>query len=180
MTDVELVRRCLERDDRAWSAFVKLYGGSIRHGVKAHVLSQDVEDAVSWFWCHFFARDMRQLRMWDPERTALNSWVTFLAVNAGAEFYRASGRRPIPVDDHDVVEKDGATPSPLDALLAREQMHLTRESVAKLGEQWLRFFDAQLDGLSTEETAAELGTAKVTVYTRRARLAGMLRNGGRK
>jgi len=184
LSDVELARLCSARDR-----------GAVHHVITANnqrlfrtawsILKNraEAEEAVQSGYLSAFA-NMAAFE----GRSALSTWLTRIVANEALGRRRAEKRRRSRLDREGVAVLDdyrealmrGSEADPPDAALAREQIRrLLENAVANLPDVFRTVFVLrEIEGLSSEDTAAVLGVPVATVKTRlfrgRRRLQEML------
>lgn len=184
LSDVELARLCSARDR-----------GAVHHVITANnqrlfrtawsILKNraEAEEAVQSGYLSAFA-NMSAFE----GRSALSTWLTRIVANEALGRRRAEKRRRSRLDREGVAVLDdyrealmrGSEADPPDAALAREQIRrLLENAVANLPDVFRTVFVLrEIEGLSSEDTAAVLGVPVATVKTRlfrgRRRLQEML------
>jgi RNA polymerase sigma-70 factor, ECF subfamily len=183
-----LVARALARDGDAWRELLRRYGRLIlaciaRTGKRYRItLSEaDVEDVYAEVCLRLLANDMRRLRVWDPRRAKLSTWIGMMAVQATADQLRAVAHRP--ADRLGVAhldERADQRPGPAETLLARERWDQLEVRLESLSPRDRRFFVLHFAlGLDPESVAKTLGISVKTVYTRKHRIRRLLLPAGR-
>ena len=184
LSDVELARLCSARDR-----------GAVHHVITANnqrlfrtawsILKNraEAEEAVQSGYLSAFA-NMAAFE----GRSALSTWLTRIVANEALGRRRAEKRRRSRLDREGVAVLDdyrealmrGSEADPPDAAVAREQIRrLLENAVANLPDVFRTVFVLrEIEGLSSEDTAAVLGVPVATVKTRlfrgRRRLQEML------
>lgn len=184
LSDVELARLCSARDR-----------GAVHHVITANnqrlfrtawsILKNraEAEEAVQSGYLSAFA-NMAAFE----GRSALSTWLTRIVANEALGRRRAEKRRRSRLDREGVAVLDdyrealmrGSEADPPDAAVAREQIRrLLENAVANLPDVFRTVFVLrEVEGLSSEDTAAVLGVPVATVKTRlfrgRRRLQEML------
>ena len=172
LTDVELARLCGTRDR-----------GAVHHAVTANnqrlfrtawsILKNraEAEEAVQSAYLSAFAN----IGAFEG-RSALSTWLTRIVANEALGRRRAEKRRRNRFDEEGVAVLDdyrqalmrGSEADPPDAAVAREQIRrLLEREVANLPDVFRTVFVLrEIEGLSSEDTAAVLGVPVATVKTR--------------
>ena len=131
--DLELLKRCLSGDNRAWEALLKAHNRKIYNlcyrftgrTVEAEDLTQEV-----------FIKIFQTLKSYDQEQGTFNTWLTRVARNHLVDHYRRTkrDRATSSLDDEDGHIEAAASPSdgPEEGLEARERRELIQEGLGKL------------------------------------------------
>ena len=182
-SEVELLRRCLTRDEAAWAELFRRYRRLmlrciIKTGARSgfRLSDEDVNDIYAELCCSLVRDNAHKLRVYDPGRGArLSSWLGLLATNAAYDHLRHMSRQPA------LDELDEATalpldrPSALDALLDRERyvrLDALLEGVTDKDRQFVELY--YCDGLEPEEVAITMGISVKTVYSKKNKLRNKL------
>ena len=117
----------------------------------------DAEDAAQ----DAFLRAFRHIASFDSERN-LSAWLYKLTVNACRDVIRRKHRhQPAETDTQDFVSPE---PGPFETAVLQEQRELTRRAIARLPyKERAAITLRDLEGLTTAEVAAALGTTEATV-----------------
>lgn len=99
--DADELRAVLDRDERAWQAFVKRYDpvlrGVVRDASEATrpLADAEIDDVLGDLWVRLLENDMRLLRAFNPTRgSTLFTWLTFQVAHVAHEHLRQIGREP--------------------------------------------------------------------------------------
>ena len=117
----------------------------------------DAEDAAR----EAFLRAFRHIASFDAERE-LSAWLYKLTVNACRDVIRRKRRNEVAgIDSLDFVSHD---PGPFERASLQEQRELTRRAIARLpNKERAAITLRDLEGLTTAQVAAALGTTEATV-----------------
>jgi RNA polymerase sigma-70 factor (ECF subfamily) len=96
----EDLTRLVAGDQSAWSAFVERYAGLVNSAVRA-VAGQavDIEDIVQDVYVRLCKDDFRLLRLYDPARSRLSTWLTIVARSAAHDALRKRSAITQSIDD---------------------------------------------------------------------------------
>lgn len=182
-TRVTLLNRLRDgRDTAAWSEFCSIYEKAIyrvalRFGLQdadAREVSQDVLLAVS-----------RKISEFDlSSNGSFRGWLSKVARNATLDLLRKNQRRKVSTGDSALQRNLGQMdiaadePSIFDFEAQREQFLWAAEKIrGKVTEStWKAFWRTSMDGLSSEETAKELGLTVGAVYVARCRTLAKIKH----
>ncbi len=144
------------------------YGAMVRYIVRGILPdARDAEECVS----DVFLRVWERFSAFDETRGSFNAWLTAIARNAAVDYRRRRGE-----DEHEWDGQAGASPSPEDELLRREQARLLHEAIARLSPAEQQLFYRKYYYLqSNAQMAAELGLSERAVEGRLYRLRARLR-----
>jgi RNA polymerase sigma-70 factor (ECF subfamily) len=131
--DVDL-QACIDGDPAAWSAFVDRYAGVIVAAVRRVVGggggSTTVDDLVQDVFVRIVRNDFRLLRMYDPDRSAITTWLTLVARSTSIDHLRRRRLDTVPLEagDDRASEPPPAEPErpelPLHVLSERQRLVL--------------------------------------------------------
>jgi len=164
---------CIAGDREAWDAFVERYSGVIYAAVHrtmragARRSRTSIEDPVQDVFVRLIRNDYRLLRSYDPQRSALATWLTLIARSVAIDHLRkkrlAAGPLPDlePIDDGASRPPDPSAPEPPLHVLSRRQALVLR-----------MLFD---EDLSVPEVAARLGVDEQTVRSTKHKALTRLR-----
>jgi RNA polymerase sigma-70 factor (ECF subfamily) len=182
--DVELARRCVERDREAIAYVIATNNQRLFRAAWSILKTRhDAEEAVQAAYLSAFAA----IGSFEG-RSALSTWLTRIAVNEALGRRRAEQRRRRHLEQEGVAVLDeyretlmrGSEVETPDAAVARQQIRkLLEQAVAALPDPFRTVFVLrEIEGMSSEDTAETLGVPVATVKTRllrgRRRLQQML------
>lgn len=169
LSNGELVRRVREGDRDLFAVLVRRYDQRVYRAARAILrVEAEVEDAMQRAWIQGW-RTLEQL----ADGEAFGGWITRIAVNEALG--RVRRRRPPEPWVEDAMEARGSADPEVDAA-TRELVRMVERSVDDLpAAQRLVFVLRDVDGLSTEETAAALGVSSGAVKVRLHRAHRALR-----
>jgi RNA polymerase sigma-70 factor (ECF subfamily) len=162
----ELVRRCLRKDQDAWTRLVDLYSRMVGTVIwRATGNSHVVEDLTQ----ETFLRVFRGLPYFDA-RAKLSTWIYAIAHRIAVDHLRQSDRwredaGGDKTDDRLArIPAPGATP---EAAVTRDELdHLVHEHLAELPDKYrLPVLYAAIEGLDHDTIGAMLGVRSETVKT---------------
>lgn len=91
--ELSLVHRCLDGHPDAWDTFYDRFHPLLFHHVARLVRgtgrAELVEEVVSRVWCALLARDRLRLRLFDPERGCLSTFLCIIARQQVQQLYRS-------------------------------------------------------------------------------------------
>ncbi len=160
--DAESVHQLIEAaqsgDTAAFGRLVELHQQRVFRTARAILGNDpDAEDAAQ----ETFLRAFRHLGSFDPKRD-LAAWLYRLTVNACRDMTRRRPRKGTAEIDTEVLT--ARDPGPFEAAALQEQRDLTRRAIARLPyKERTAITLRDLEGLTTAEVAAALGTTQATV-----------------
>jgi RNA polymerase sigma factor (sigma-70 family) len=168
--DEELINRCLQGDNQAWTALLERYSGLIYSiAWKSNLTPEDVADVFQSV-CLITLEGLERLK----DGTKLSSWLTTITIR---ECRRVKRRQHQPIVDLDHV-KDEVTNMADDSLPPDEQIQqmeqerLVQRALSMMEEpdrRLLTYLFYEKDRWSYEDIAKELGLAPSTIGPKRAR-----------
>ncbi|MFL6721679.1 MAG: RNA polymerase sigma factor [Sphingomonas sp.] len=182
--DVELARRCAERDREAIAHVIAANNQRLFRAAWSILKTRhDAEEAVQSAYLSAFAA----IGSFEG-RSSLSTWVTRIVVNEALGRHRAEQRRRRHLEQEGVAVLDqyrdalmrGSEAESPDVAVAREQIRkLLEQAVGELAEPFRTVFVLrEIEGMSSEDTAEVLGVPVATIKTRlfrgRRRLQQML------
>jgi RNA polymerase sigma-70 factor (ECF subfamily) len=172
--DANLIRKCLQGDDRAWESIVRRYARPIfRLTYRYAGRREEAEDLTQ----EIFLRIYENLCTYRAESGTFNSWVYRLGRNLiidrwrHTRFLRQCGG---PLEDAAAEMEDQTSPSPHRSFEQREAARLVRAGLRNLSpENQEAVILCDLQGMGYQEMSAVLGVPEGTVKSRisRGRLA---------
>jgi RNA polymerase sigma-70 factor, ECF subfamily len=172
--DANLIRKCLQGDDRAWESIVRRYARPIfRLTYRYTGRREEAEDLTQ----EIFLRIYENLSTYRAEAGTFNSWVYRLGRNLiidrwrHTRFLRQCGGLP---EDAGADMEDPSGPSPHRSFEQTEAVRLVREGLQNLSpENKEAVILCDLQGMGYQEMSAVLGVPEGTVKSRisRGRLA---------
>lgn len=190
-SDVELLRRMLQRESRAWREFHARFDRLIYRAIHkvtqrfSSVLdSADVEEIYAGLLCSLNSRDMHKLRTFDPERGhRLSTWISLLATNAAWDYLRAVSRQPARGPAIEAEDVSCPSPDPFSALASKEAWRRVHDTLSGFSEKDRTFVELFfMEGRTPEQIALEMQISVKTVYSKkhkiRCRLEHALSRGG--
>ncbi|MCG3135315.1 MAG: ECF RNA polymerase sigma-E factor [Planctomycetes bacterium] len=174
MDESELVRRARGGDAAAFGSLVEMHQDRVLRLVRGLVPPQDAEDVAQ----DAFVKAFRKLSEFDG-RSRFYTWIYRIAANTAMDWRkRESYRRhaPLPEGDEgqDLLPEDA--PGPRTRAERNELARAIDAAVAGLSDAHREIvLLREVDGLSYEEIAAELGISKGTVESRLFRARERLR-----
>jgi RNA polymerase sigma-70 factor, ECF subfamily len=177
MEDNILLQAALDGDRRAWEQFYRRFDVLIRksvcttlHRYRGDVSEADSADFVAEVWVALLRHDRRKLRLFDPSRCSISTWIRRLATNCTIDQLRsAANKRASLRENDDVLDVVADTRQPRAdiRILREEEADMARLAVTQLRVQDQAFVKLWLcDSRDHQEKAAELG---ITMNTFRSR-----------
>jgi RNA polymerase sigma-70 factor (ECF subfamily) len=172
-------------DDDAWRRLVDLYSPLIRGWLRRYgAAERDVDDVVQ----DVLTVVVRRFPEFERERCgAFRSWMRTIAVNCLRDQWRRGNRQPSAVGGSDfgtMLDELADPQSGVSKLWDREHdRHVTNYLLERIKPEfsektWRAFRRFALDGLSADETAAELGMTPNAVFIAKSRVMSRLRQAG--
>jgi RNA polymerase sigma-70 factor, ECF subfamily len=171
MTDSEVVQRVLDGDSALFETLMRRHNQRIYRAVRAVLRSDDeAEDVLQQAYLNAYTH----LDQFAGD-AQFSTWLTRIAVNQALAHRR---KRGIPFEDQGETEvADTRTPDPERQAAASELRHLMEREVEALPDAFrATFMMREVEGLSTNETAACLGISEDLVKTRLHRARSLLRD----
>lgn len=113
LSERELVDRVIANDGAAWMELQRRYEKSIRGAIfgvlrrYAAVLESDArEDVMQDFYLSLLENDRRRLRVFDPSRSKLSTWLRLLACNKATNHARKVVNRPRTIDIDELLAQE--------------------------------------------------------------------------
>jgi RNA polymerase sigma-70 factor (ECF subfamily) len=164
-------------DEEAWRRLVELYTPLLRGWLRRYEVctAADVDDLVQ----DVLAAVVKEMPHFEQQRPgAFRGWLRAILVNRLRHFWRSRDHRPVAIGGSDFLEQieqlnDDA--SGASQLWDREHdRHVLARLLETLEPQlapatWQAFRRQVLDGVSAEQTAAELGMPMHSVYAAKSR-----------
>lgn len=187
MDDIDLARRCADRDDAAWEVFMVRHADGIHTAVRKTLArysgayaDETVEDIFSEVVVSLLENGGRRLRQFDGRNGCrLSTFIHLVSANTAISHLRKNSRhKPARTrDDETVPEQPDWRDGPYDAIARRE----TDETVSRLLEGLSaddRLFVKLMfqEELPADRVAALMGITPNAVYSRKFRLMEKLRN----
>ena len=178
--ELQLLRRVLRGDERAWVSFCQRHESLIFSCVlrvlrryNAAFNAEDLADLVAEVWVTLLRDDKRKLRLYDPKRGyRLASWLGLLATNSTIDQLRLRGECACYLEDLSGAEQllvDSSRPD--NGIEERESAQLARMALRQLTSEERQFvlscFHEERD---PAELASEMGIAINTVYSRKFKI----------
>ncbi len=173
-----LIAAAQSGDTAAFGRLVELHQQRVFRTARAILGNDaDAQDAAQ----EAFLRAFRHLASFDPKRD-LAAWLYRLTVNACRDMTRRRPRKgTAEIDTEVLVARD---PGPFETAALQEQRDLTRRAIARLPyKERVAITLRDLEGLTTAEVAAALGTTQATVRSQVSAARAKLRRyilGGRR
>ena len=178
VTDDELVKRCLARDEESIRIVTRRYNQRLFR-IARGILGSDVdaEDAVQEAYLKAFA-GLDRFR----GESGLGTWLTRILMNEALG--RTRRRSPVVLAADQTAKRDGGTafesasagPDPEMTMAQTEMRELLEQSIDRLPDPFRVVFIARfVEGMSVEETAAAFRLRPETVKTRAYRAKARLR-----
>jgi RNA polymerase sigma-70 factor, ECF subfamily len=179
LSDVELVRRCIDRDPAAVRLLTQRYNQRLYRVVRS-ILGDaaEAEDAVQDVYLKAFS-GLERFR----GEAGVGTWLTRIAINEALG--RARRRKPTvawepaaeaALQPHTLYRSPSASPDPEMTMAQQEMQLLVERSIDALPEPFRLVFVARfVEGLSVEETADMLEIRPETVKTRAYRARRRIR-----
>lgn len=188
-TSASLLDRARHASDTAsWQRLVDLYTPLIRGWLRrqAFLRPDDSDDLVQ----EVLAVVVRKLPEFErqPRAGAFRRWLKTITINVLRDFWRAQRIRPLATGNSDVqqvLDQLADPESDLSQLWDQEHdQHVTRRLLEIIrprfeANTWKAFQRVALDGVSPDDTAAELGITVNAVFIAKSRVLALLRQEGK-
>jgi len=178
--DLQLLRRVLKGDSKAWTTFCQRFEGLIV-GCVLRVLrrynatfnSDDLADMVAEVWVTLLRDDMRKLHLYDPKRGyRLASWLGLLASNCTVDQLRLRSGETAYLEDLSCCDQllvDFSRPD--SGIEEQESVDLARRALDQLTAEERQFvLSCYHDERAPADLAREMGIAVNTVYSRKFKI----------
>ena len=186
-TSTSLLDRLREQPDSAsWQRWVDLYTPLIRGWLRRNaMLGPDADDVVQ----EVLAVVVRKLPQFhrEPRTGAFRHWLRTITVHCLRDFWRSKRLRPVATGDSNLLEMLDQLEDPDSALSHQWDLEHDRHVTHQLLElikpkfepsTWLAFQRVALEGVSPDQTAAELGMTVNAVFIAKSRVLSRLREEG--
>ena len=186
LDDATLLARVLKRDNDAWRELLRRFGGLARKCI-AKVVGHgvDCEDALADLSLNLLRDDMRKLRLYNPSKCQLGTWIGMLATHTACDYLSGPAHKPFDLEDarHPSViwllERDvygDGLRNTLKELIYEQQRQRLQEVLPCLTMREQQFVKLYYNReLPPEEVARELGVTKTSVYVKRNKLEAKLK-----
>lgn len=174
-------------DESAWTRLVELYSPLIRRWLFRYgAASKNVDDVVQEVLTVVVRRFPEFSR--EPRSGAFRGWLRTITANCLRDYWRRENKQPPAVGGSDfgeIVRQLQDPESGLSQLWEREHdAHVVNYLLAQIRtdfsrKTWQAFQRFALDGLSADETAAELKMSPNAVFIAKSRVTARLRQLGR-
>ena len=130
-----IIKRCIDKEDRAWSAFVKHFTGLLRWAVsdrlrRWHIAfnSEDVEDIKQLIFSELWQKDkLSEIR----DIKKIEAWLAIVAGNYAISYMRGRKGEPAPYLE-DVLKQNAKAVDAYSALADNEIKELVKNFIEKL------------------------------------------------
>lgn len=184
-TERTLLRRVLNRDERAWRELIRRYRALMYRCVTKVTVkfaptmtSADVDEIYAEILLGLLRNDMSKLRQYDPERgTKLSSWIGLISINAAYDFLRGMGRGPVLDSMDGVLEPEhDSVRTPLDELIEKERWEHLNGLLSEFSEKDRVFVDLYFGrGMEAADVAETMDISLKTVYSKKHKIRAHLR-----
>ncbi|HEX2832605.1 MAG TPA: RNA polymerase sigma factor [Thermoanaerobaculia bacterium] len=170
LTDDEVVRRVVAGERELFELLLRRYNQRIYRAVRAVLRNDaDAEDVMQQAYVNAY----RHLHQFEG-RASFATWLTKIALREASARNRKSAHSPI---EEEMTNFPEPGPDPETRAVAADLMHHVEAEVAALPEAYRSvLLLREVEGLSTEETAACLEVSADVVKTRLHRARTMLRD----
>ena len=163
LSDIDLVGKISENDERAFLALYDRYAGRV-HGLTLHILGDTMlaEEATQDTFLKLWSR----ARLYLAERGPFLPWLLIIARRVALDRLRLEARRPLASDSHDPDETWHTLPD-AETMSDESRWHSMYFAVQALHPDQRKVIElAYYQGLSQSEIAETLGWPLGTVKTR--------------
>ena len=183
-----MLSRLREKDGDAWRHFVQVYGPVVRYWIRRAGLNHD--DLADVFQEVFLAvsRNMSGFHR-EPGVAKFRAWLKTITRSKVQNHFRRQGKQPAAFGGstalqqfHNVAaaappdagdEHDEALAHSEDAFIAQRTLQIVKKEFTE--QSWTAFFRTAIDGLTSQEVAAELGITSLAVRKAKSRVMQRLR-----
>ncbi|MBC7822040.1 MAG: sigma-70 family RNA polymerase sigma factor [Planctomycetaceae bacterium] len=188
-TSTQLLARLGQQDAEAWRQFVLVYGPVVRYWIRRAGLSHtDLADVFQ----DVFLAVSRNIAAFHRETgvAKFRAWLKTITLNKVYDHFRRQGKQPAEAfggstallrlneveaaappdagDDH-----DEALAHSEDTFLAQRTLHIVKKEFTE--QSWTAFYRTAIDGLTSQEVAAELGITPLAVRKAKSRVLQRLK-----
>lgn len=187
MSDVELLARVIEGNERAWTEFFGRFRGLIlscalktaaRSGV--HLGPDDLMDVLGDVSLNMVTHNHRRLRLYRLDGgCSVATWVGVIATSTARDYLRKARRSRLePTSETELERYPSPASNPEEALSDRQRRAFVDQALGMLSTRDQRFVQLYFaEARSPEDIATAMGVSVSTVYSKKAkiktRLTGM-------
>lgn len=187
-TSSRMLSRLREKDGDAWRHFVQVYGPVVRYWIRRAGLNHD--DLADVFQEVFLAvsRNIAGFQR-EPGVAKFRAWLKTITRSKVQNHFRRQGKQPAafggstalqqlhnvaaaaPPDTGD--EHDEALAHSEDAFIAQRTLQIVKKEFRE--QTWTAFYRTAIDGLTSQQVAAELGITALAVRKAKSRVLQRLK-----
>lgn len=174
LTDPAVVARVVGGEPALFEILMRRHNQRVYRTIRAILRTDDeVEDAMQSTYLKAYAN----LAQFQGD-ALFSTWLTRIAVNEALGRLRRKRIRPVEeLEEETTSAVAAADPGPEEVAMGTEVQRLLEAEILRLPEHYrIVLMLRQIEGLSTEETAASLGVSEDVVKTRLKRARSMLRD----
>ena len=190
-TSSKLLSRIRRQDQKAWRLLVRVYGPVVRYWiVRAGLNKTDLQDV---FQDVFIAvsRNVAQFKQRDG-KALFRAWLKTITHSKILDHFRKQGKQPLAVGGTTVLQRmhnePGAIETPSEAFETDDDAGMRGSDESLVAQRmldvvkcefrnktWLAFYRTAIDGLTSQEVAAELNMQPAAVRQAKSRVLSRLR-----
>ncbi len=183
ISDGQLLRAVLRQDEIAWRELIRRFRGLIYRCItkvlckyESVLSNEDVNEIFSEVCFNLLRDDMKKLRAYDPARgSKLGSWIGLISINTAYDHLRVTARQPVLDRIEGTVDREDATPSPLDQLLDKERWSRLTGLASEFSPKDQRFMELYFGrGMAPTEVARVMNISVKTVYSKKNKIRNRL------
>jgi RNA polymerase sigma-70 factor (ECF subfamily) len=187
-TSSQFLARVAKQEPEAWRHFVQVYGPVVRFWIRRAGLNHD--DLADVFQEVFLAvsRNMAGFQR-EPGVAKFRAWLKTITLSKVHNHFRRQGKQPAAFGGstalqqlHNVTaaappgagdEHDEALAHSEDAFIAQRTLQIVKKEFTE--QSWTAFYRTAIDGLTSQQVAAELGITPLAVRKAKSRVLQRLK-----
>jgi RNA polymerase sigma-70 factor, ECF subfamily len=183
LSDGRLLDTVLSHDELAWRELIRRFRGLIYRCItkvlckyESVLSNEDVNEIFSEACLNLLRDDMKKLRAYDPGRgSKLGSWIGLISINTAYDHLRVTARQPLLDRIEGAIEREDATPGPLDLLLNKERWEHLNDLTSAFSPKDQRFVELYFArGMAPGDVARMMNISVKTVYSKKNKIRNRL------
>jgi RNA polymerase sigma-70 factor, ECF subfamily len=183
LPDLALLQHVFRHEEDAWQELIRRFRGLIYRCIgkvlcryEAVLSNEDASEIFSEVCLNLLRDDMKKLRRYDPQRgSKLGSWIGLISINTAYDHLRVTARQPMLDHIDGTVEREDATPSPLEQLLDKERWTRLSDLSVDFSPRDRRFMELYFArGMEPAEVARLMNISVKTVYSKKNKIRNRL------